>query len=251
MSTDLIPFDFHGSKVRVVTIDGEPRFVAVDVCMVLGLNNPRSSLALLDADEKDVHVVDTPGGPQQMTVVDESGLYSLVLRSRKPEAREFKRWITREVLPAIRRTGSYGTVRELSRRELAEYWAKAEAELEAAKEWVAELAPAANSWNHLADASGDYSMREAAQILDRDPSIRTGQNRLSKTLKNLGWTDHSGQPYQRHVDNGRLAVRTRPYTHPTTGEEMLTTQLRITAKGLHALHKELGGTGPLLVGVAS
>lgn len=143
------------------------------------------------------------------------------------------------------------TVRELSRRELAEYWARAEAELETERAKVAELAPAAASWEQLAEASGDYSLREAAQILDRDPSIRTGQNRLAKHLKNIGWTDQKGRPYQRQVDAGRLAQRTVPYLDRSTGEQELTTQLRITAKGLAALHKEMGGTGALLREVAS
>lgn len=143
------------------------------------------------------------------------------------------------------------TTRELSRRELAEYWARAEADLEAANARVAELAPAAESWQTLAEATGDYSLREAAQILDRDPAIRTGQNRLSRHLKDIGWTDRSGQPYQRHVDAGRLVRRTVPYLNRSTGEQELTTQLRITAKGVADLHREMGGTGPLLMEVAS
>lgn len=135
--------------------------------------------------------------------------------------------------------------------------AKPMTELEMARNYVAALErlaiaePAAHSWEQLAEASGDYSLREAAQILDRDPSIRTGQNRLSKHLKNIGWTDHSGQPYQRHVDAGRLARRTVPYLNRSTGEQELTTQLRITAKGLADLHREMGGTGPLMTVVAS
>jgi anti-repressor protein len=106
--TALVPFDYSGRQVRTVTVDGEPWFVAADVCAVLDLGNPRSSLALLEEDERGVHTVDTPGGPQQVTVVNEPGLYSLILRSRKPEAKAFKRWLTHEVIPAIRKTGSYG-----------------------------------------------------------------------------------------------------------------------------------------------
>lgn len=77
---------------------GQPWFVANDVCGALELSNPRSSLALLDEDEKGVHSVDTLGGEQQMVTVNEAGLYTLVLKSRKPEAKAFKRWITHEVL---------------------------------------------------------------------------------------------------------------------------------------------------------
>lgn len=95
-------------QVRVVDVDGEPWFVARDVCECLELGNPRTSIALLDEDEKGVHTMDTPGGQQEMSIVSEAGLYSLILRSRKPEAKAFKRWITHEVLPSIRKTGQYG-----------------------------------------------------------------------------------------------------------------------------------------------
>lgn len=94
--------------VRVVDVNGEPWFVARDVCECLELGNPRTSIALLDEDEKGVHTMDTPGGAQEMSIVSEAGLYSLILRSRKPEAKAFKRWITHEVLPSIRKTGGYG-----------------------------------------------------------------------------------------------------------------------------------------------
>ena len=95
-------------QVRVVDVDGEPWFVARDVCECLELGNPRTSIALLAEDEKGVHTMDTPGGQQEMSIVSEAGLYSLILRSRKPEAKAFKRWITHEVLPSIRKTGQYG-----------------------------------------------------------------------------------------------------------------------------------------------
>lgn len=98
---------FNGNPVRIIERDGNPWFGAKDVCRILKLGNPRSSLALLDADEKGVHKMDTLGGEQEMTVVSEAGLYSLILRSRKPEAKAFKRWITHEVLPSIRKTGGY------------------------------------------------------------------------------------------------------------------------------------------------
>lgn len=106
-STDLTVFRHQGGDIRVVTVNGEPWFVATDVAVTLGLGNPRSSLALLDDDERGVHSVDTLGGAQSVTTVSESGLYSMILRSRKPEARAFKRWVTHEVLPAIRKTGGY------------------------------------------------------------------------------------------------------------------------------------------------
>lgn len=94
--------------VRVLERDGEAWFVLPDVCAALAITNHRNATARLDEDEKGVHTVDTPGGPQPITVVSEAGLYALILTSRKPAAKRFKRWITHEVLPAIRRTGAYG-----------------------------------------------------------------------------------------------------------------------------------------------
>lgn len=104
----LVPFEFEGLQVRVITDEqGEPWFVAADVCSVLGIGNPRQAMSRLDDDEKGVISTDTPGGEQVMTTVNEPGLYNLVLGSRKPEARRFKRWVTHQVLPTIRRTGRY------------------------------------------------------------------------------------------------------------------------------------------------
>lgn len=93
--------------VRVVECNGEPWFVASDVCKALSIINSRDAIARLDDDEKGVVSTDTPGGMQNMTVTNEPGLYTLVLGSRKPEAKAFKRWITHEVIPSIRKTGSY------------------------------------------------------------------------------------------------------------------------------------------------
>lgn len=86
-------------------LEGEPWFVAADVCRALGLGNSRQTLSYLDDDEKGVITSDTLGGKQEMSTINEPGLYSLILRSRKPEAKAFKRWITHEVIPAIRKTG--------------------------------------------------------------------------------------------------------------------------------------------------
>ncbi|MER6488779.1 BRO family protein [Streptomyces virginiae] len=98
-------FIFEGVEVRTVVRDGEPWWVAADVAAALGLSNLHSSLANLDEDERTLHNVES--GQRSMSVINESGLYSMILRSRKPEAKSFKRWVTREVLPAIRKTGRY------------------------------------------------------------------------------------------------------------------------------------------------
>lgn len=107
MNTIPSVFNFNSAAVRTVVIDNEPWFSAADVCAVLGMKNHREATRHLDDDEKGVISNDTPGGAQQISIINESGLYSLVLRSRKPEAKPFIKWVTKEVLPAIRKTGQY------------------------------------------------------------------------------------------------------------------------------------------------
>ena len=104
---DLRDFEFEGHGVRMAIRDDEPWFVLSDICRVLEIRNPRDAAARLDDDEKGVGNTDTLGGPQEVTIVNESGLYSLILTSRKPAAKRFKKWVTAEVLPTLRRTGAY------------------------------------------------------------------------------------------------------------------------------------------------
>lgn len=108
MSGALIPFAFDATEVRGLTREGSAWFVLNDICAALDLSNPRKAAQSLEDDEKGVTISDTLGGPQEVNIINESGLWSLVLRSRKPEARRFKRWLTSEVIPALRQTGSYG-----------------------------------------------------------------------------------------------------------------------------------------------
>jgi prophage antirepressor-like protein len=140
-ASPLAPFAYDGRQVRVITDEqGMPWFVAADVLGLLGLD--RKAMERLDSDERGVSSIHTPGGHQSMTTVNESGLYSLILGSRKPEARAFKRWVTHEVLPAIRRTGRYALpsapaqpqlppggpailIRAKTHREAAQVWADA------------------------------------------------------------------------------------------------------------------------------
>jgi len=108
MTTHLIPFDYEGRQVRIVTdAHGEPWFVAADVAQSLEYRMASDMTRSLDDDEKGTQIVRTPSGDQEMLVINESGLYAAILKSRKPEVKRFKRWITHEVLPAIRKTGAY------------------------------------------------------------------------------------------------------------------------------------------------
>ena len=102
-------------KVRTLNLNGEPWFVAADVCKALELGNPSMTVERLDDDEKGISTIDTLGGKQRMAIINEPGLYSLVITSRKPEAKAFKRWITHEVIPAIRKRGVYITDEKLKR----------------------------------------------------------------------------------------------------------------------------------------
>ena len=106
-SPSVVPFCFNDHLIRTVIVGEDPWFVAKDVCQVLELDDTRKAIINLDEDEKGRRKVPTPGGEQEMLIISESGLYTLVIRSNKPQARPFRKWVTVEVLPQIRRTGSY------------------------------------------------------------------------------------------------------------------------------------------------
>jgi prophage antirepressor-like protein len=220
--------------------DGRAYVVAGSFAKALGYRDAANAARLLDEDEKGTQIVSTPGGDQRVSVIFEDGIWELIFRSTLPSAKSIKSRV-KAILRELRETGVVDTrEKPMTEIEMARGYVLA-------LERVAELEPAAHSWDTLAEASGDYSLREAAQILDRDPAIATGQNRLARTLRDLGWLDRRGIPYQREIDNSRISVRTTSYDHPRTGEPQLSTQIRVTAKGLHELHKRLGGRGPLLL----
>lgn len=235
---DLMHFDYSGYHIRTLDIDGEPWFIAADVAKVLGYRMGSDMTRRLDDEDRGTRSVRTPSGLQELTTINEAGLYAAVLGSKIEGAKRFKRWVIADVLPTIRRTGGYGQPREPSRRELAEFWAEAEKRAEAAQQRTAELEPDAKAWQDLADASGDHSLREAAQILCR-AGIDTGQNRLMRTLYALGWVDSKGKPYQSQVGTGRIRAKVSTFEHPHTGEPTVTTTVRITPKGLRWLHARL------------
>jgi prophage antirepressor-like protein len=112
-------FSFEEKQVRVVEKGGEPCWVAKDVCGVLGLSDVSDAVERLDEDEKGRGFIPTPGGTQEMLVINESGLYTLIVRSNKPEAQKFRKWVTSEVLPSIRKTGAYSVndTAQVSERE--------------------------------------------------------------------------------------------------------------------------------------
>ena len=254
MSAEVIPFRFENAdEVRAVSVNGEPWFVASDIAAVLGFRDSNMLSRNLDADEKGTHNLRTPGGAQAVTIISESGLYSAIVRSRVAAARPFKRWLTHEVIPAIRKTGSYGVAKALPQtysealRALAD---EAEAH-ELAKVRIKELEPAASAWGSLVEATGDYSVGDAAKMLSRDPGISIGQNTLFRWLGKHGWLYRRGDewhPYQDRIESGHLTLKTnRPYWDSRRGVDVLPAPtVRITAKGVQALYRALGGTDPMV-----
>ena len=207
-------------NVRALAINGEPWFVAKDVCDALGLSNPRSSIALLDDDEKGVHTVDTPSGNQDMAIITEGGLYSLIMRSRKPEAKSFKRWVTHDVLPSIRRHGMYATPQTVEDM-LADpdtmiqtlKALKAERQRSAAlMEDNARMLPKAVAYDTIMDADGTYTVTEAARYLTQ-MGTKVGVRRLYDLLRADGLVCKRGNaPTKMAIERG-LAIQvmtTRP-----------------------------------------
>jgi phage antirepressor YoqD-like protein len=189
-----------------------------------------------------------------MTVIFEDGLWELIFRSTLPGAKAVKAQV-KAILRTIRETGRYEAAPrpEPTKLELARDLVAALEDAEAARARVAELEPDARSWRVLASGEGDYSVADAAKILSRDGGIRIGRTRLFAALAEQRWTyrqpaDDKPRARQYAVERGWLSELPQSYEHPRTGELVLAApQVRITAKGLAALHRRLGGAGVLVV----
>ncbi|WP_280192994.1 phage antirepressor [Nocardia farcinica] len=249
MSADLMPFKYGDTTVRTVVIDGEPWFVLADLCRVLDLTNPTMVADRLESDAlSTAEVIDSMGRTQQARIVSESGMYEVIFLSRKPEARLFRRWVTAEVIPSIRKTGAYATQPALTEDELIhralEVSARRVAQL---TEKVAELEPKAQVAAKLLDAEGDLSVRDAAQALTR-AGVKTGQQRLFSELASRRWISRAGdgrwRVLQYAIDHGFMSVLPQSHYHPKTGELVLDPpQPRVTPKGLQRLLSDLSPGG--------
>lgn len=247
--SDLAIFSYLGTDVRVLTIDGSPRWVAADVARILGINNPRMAVGRLDEDDVSLaDVIDSMGRPQRMSVLNESALYEMILRSDKPEAKQFRRWVTSVVLPEIRQTGSYTpapAIREVPQdfaSALREYAAEIESH-EVTRAALDIAQPRAEAWDAIASAEGDYSVGDAAKMLAR-AGIPTGPTRLFNTLNEIKWTfrGEDGRPrvYAERVEKGYLAEKPSFHYHPGTGEKVVDPpQVRVTLKGVERLRQRL------------
>lgn len=220
-------------NVRIFLQGNEPWFVAKDVCDCLDLSNSRKALSRLEDDEKGVTLSDTPGGKQEMATVNEYGLYSLVLSSRKPEAKEFKRWITHDVLPSLRKYGTYSmdiprTLPDALKAYAGEIEAhnKTKALLEAQKPKVV-FADAVNA-SHTSILVG-----ELAKLL-RQNGYGIGQNRLFERLRNDGYLIKSGSsknvPTQKSMDMGLFEIKETTIVN-SDGTLRITKTPKVTGKG--------------------
>lgn len=221
-------------NIRIFLQDNEPWFVAKDVCDCLDLSNSRKALSRLEDDEKGVTLSDTPGGKQEMATVNEYGLYSLVMSSRKPEAKEFKRWVTHEVLPSIRKYGSYSmdiprTLPDALKAYASEIEAhnKTKALLEEQKPKVL-FADAVNA-SHTSILVGDL-----AKLL-RQNGLDIGQNRLFEKLRQEGYLikqkgESYNMPTQRSMDMKLFEVKESTFTNPD-GSTHITKTSKVTGKG--------------------
>lgn len=206
-------------NVRVTMIDNEPWFVATDVCKALDVKNNRDALTRIDDDEKGVALTDTLGGAQEVTVVNESGLYSLILGSRKPEAKVFKRWVTHDVIPAIRKHGVYMTPDALEKALLSpDYLLKVVTALKnetdkrkALEQQVERDKPKVILADAITESDDSVLVKTLATILKQN-GYDIGQNRLFEQLRNEGFlVSRAGNsrnlPTQKSMDMGLFEVR--------------------------------------------
>lgn len=253
----ITPFDFHGHQVRVtVTTEGDPHWVAADVASILGLGRTHDMVRGLDGDERGTDTIRTPSGDQEMTTVTEAGLYACILRSRKPEAKEFRRWITHEVLPAIRRHGGYltpekteefltdpDTIIQLA-TNLKEERAR-RVELEAKAE---EDKPKVLFADAVSTARTDILVGDLAKIL-RGNGVDIGATRLFTVLRESGYLSRKkgmswNMPTQKSMDLELFRVKETTVVH-SDGHTSISKTPKVTGKGqLYFVERFLDGRLP-------
>lgn len=256
MNNEIQQFDFRGASLRTLTDKaGEPWFVAKDVCDILGHSNVSMALDRLDDDERSKFNLGRQG---ETNIVNEAGLYVLVLGSRKPEAHEFKRWVTHEVLPQIRRTGGYipTTAADDDMTILAKAVMIGQRTMEAQKQQIAsqqsrivELEPKARFADAVAASDGTCLVGELAKML-RQNGMDIGQNRLFRLLQADGYLGKSGSnrnvPTQRAMDLGLFRIKETTVTH-ADGHTTVSRTPKVTGKGQrYFIDRYWGRTQPSL-----
>lgn len=229
-------FNFESHEVRSLLLNNEPWFVGKDVAEALGYSKARNAIAThIDSeDKKDAPIQGTLGGVQEMTVINESGLYSLVLSSKLPSAKKFKRWVTSEVLPALRKTGQY-QVKELSGQELmAKALIEAQSVLAAKDKVIEEMKPKVVFADAVATSHTSILVGELAKILKQN-GIEMGQKRLFAWLREKGYlikrqgTDYN-MPTQKAMELGLFEIKEGSYVNGS-GVNITTKTPKITGKG--------------------
>lgn len=225
-------FMYQGSQVRTVIKDGEPWLVAKDVCEVLGIKNHSDAISRLNNSMKSVLGVSDPHGRVQDTlVISEPGMYKLVFRSNKSEAEEFGDWVATEVLPSIRKTGSYG-VNQLPQNYKEALIALIEqVEVSEKLQMKIELdAPKVALYDVAMSADGTQPVGTVAKELG------LGRTRLFALLREKKILRQNNEPYQEYIERGYFRLRMYTITHNTSGLENKT-QTMVTPKGISWLHK--------------
>ena len=236
-------------EVRTIAKDGEPWFVAADVCKALEIGNPTDAIRRLDADEHTLVLIEGASNGLPVNAVSEAGLYTLVLGSRKPEAKAFKRWITHEVIPTIRRHGAYATETTIesiiadpeSGIKLLQAL-KAEQERRKEAEAIAEAQrPKALFADAVAASDNSILVGELAKIL-RQNGVETGQNRLFRWMRDNGYImRYTNMPTQYSMERGLMEVKERAINNPD-GSVRITQTIKVTGKGIvYFVNKFIGG----------
>ena len=230
-------------QIRVVNINGEPWLVGKDVAEVLGYAEPRSVISKkVDAEDKGVAKMETPSGIQEMTIINESGLYSLVLSSKLPTAKKFRRWVTSEVLPSIRKTGGYSlnipkNLPEALRAYAAEIEAheKTKTALAKKEKKIALDAPKVDFYDSVANSESLLTFEKVAKLIAKKGLGRNKMIGWLRDLKLLRKTDSGNVPYQQYVNKGyfKLVESTRVIN----GYERVFTTTYVTQKGLDYILK--------------
>ncbi|UOW93715.1 antirepressor [Gordonia phage Wrigley] len=230
----VVPFAYGDTQVRTVVVDGEPWFVAADVARILGYRMASDMTRRLDADDRGTRPVRTPSGEQDMTTINEPGLYQAVLGSQTAGARDFKRWVTHTVLPEIRRTGSYGAAPALpmSEDEIVLHALQIQnRKIEVLNAKVAADAPKVEAFDELMESDGTYSMNATAKVLG------WGRNVMMRELRRLGVLQGNNLPYQRYEHHFKVVPQT--YKNRRTGETIPTATTFVRPAGVEFLRKKL------------
>lgn len=238
MNNEIQKFDFKGAALRTLTDEaGEPWFVLKDCMSILDLGNPTETVKMFDKDEfSTTEVIDSIGRRQQTYIISEPGLYRLVMKSRKPEAKEFQRWVTHEVLPSIRKHGGYMAGQERMTPEqmaLASMrWLQSKVD-EQAKQLKAQEGKVLFA-NAVESAKTSILVGDFAKIL-KSNGIDIGQKRLFAWLREHGWLIKAkgsswNMPTQKSMDLGLFEIKETTVTH-ADGHTTINKTPKVTGKG--------------------